>query len=109
MEEFLKTSNKVANINITNRELIQLIKNESEFNYLASLHDCREKHQENENQFQKCILQSICPNETQQFNTCVKANKQNTQLCINDFFKLQDCMRYNTNKFLSIMQKVNKI
>jgi hypothetical protein len=109
MDEFLITSNKVANINITNRELIHLIKNESEFNYLATLHDCKERNESDDAKFQKCVLQSICPEETQNFNNCVKTNKQNTHLCINDFFKLQDCMKYHTNRFLSIMQKVNKI
>ena len=109
IEEIVTTSKKIANINITNKELINLLKNENEFNYLANLHNCNEKHIDDNDQFANCILTSVCPEETSNFKNCVKYNKDNSHKCVNDLFKIQDCMRHNTNCFISIIQKTNKI
>jgi hypothetical protein len=109
LEEIANTSRKIAEINITNRELIELLRYEEVFNYVSNLQQCRSNNVDNNDKFTNCIFNSVCPEETDLFKKCVKKYKDKTYKCYEQLISIQDCMKVYTNTFIAIMEKVNRI
>jgi pantothenate kinase type III len=108
IEEITNTSRKISEINITNRELVKLIRYEEVFNYVTNLHECRSKNPDKNDQFTNCVLSSVCPHQTEEFKNCIKKNKNNSQLCLDPLLDIQNCMKIYTNAFISVIQNSNK-
>lgn len=105
IENLVSIQRKMANINLTNIEIMQVLKYEHLNAYIGSLHECHEKHSDNDEKFINCILGTTCPTDIKDFTECRNKNKANLQVCVPYVIKLEDCMKYHSNSFLSILEK----
>lgn len=105
IQNLLEINKKFLAINYSNRESIEIAKNNKAFNYISKLHDCYESNEENEKKFFHCIINNICPEETSSFMKCQSKNQNNLSVCAPSLLSLEDCMTKNINNLLSVLSK----
>ena len=103
----IEINRKIAKLNYTNSEILELVKHPSVINYVNKLLEC-ETNNKTDNDFLKCFLISSCPEELNQFQICQKANANNQALCGLKLLELEQCMKKYPNNVLSILEQTNK-
>jgi len=106
IEQLIEINRKIAKLNYTNSEVLELLKNSTTINYVNKLLEC--DNNKNDTDFLKCFLISSCPDELNQFQVCQQKNSSNPSVCGLRLLELEQCMKKYPNNVLSILEKTNK-
>ena len=106
IDEIVSINRKLANINYTNSEIVDIIKSDDSVNLLNKVVECEKQFPDDNNQFLNCCS-SVCPTELQNFRECVKINKGQLGDCIADSMKFEKCMTGLSSRLLMILAKNN--
>jgi hypothetical protein len=104
-DNILETNKRIVGLNFTNSESLNIIKDDKVSEYMIKLSECYEKHSENDNNFFRCIIKSVCPEPTESFIKCQKENPNNIQECAPILLNLEKCMKSYSNRTLEIIRK----
>jgi len=107
IEQLIDINRKIAKMNYTNSEVLELLKNDSVINYVNKLFECELNHK-SDSEFLKCFLISSCPDELTQFQKCSQINQENPGVCSLKLLELEQCMKKYPNNVLSILSKTSK-
>jgi hypothetical protein len=106
LDDIANTNRNISEINLTNKELIKLLRYEEVFNYVSNLQQCRTNNPDNHDKFTSCILSSTCPHQTEAFKKCINLNKGKHHHCMDQLLEVQTCMLEYTNVFTAIIRNV---
>ena len=107
-ENILEINRKIVTINFTKSESAQIIKDEKVSDYMIKLSDCYEKFSNEDSNYFKCVIKSVCPEQTESFLQCQKENQKNHQVCAPILLHLEKCMKSHSNRALEVIKRANK-
>jgi hypothetical protein len=107
-ENILDINKKIVTINFTNLESLKIIKDEKVSDYMIKLSDCYEKFTGDDQKYFQCILNSVCPEQTESFLQCQKENKSNISVCTPILLHLEKCMKSYSNRTLELLKRAKE-
>jgi hypothetical protein len=78
IDNIVAINRKLAEIDFTNLETLQFLKNANTANYLVTIKECYEKHPEDNAKYFVCVVNKECPKQLKNFQECQKKSKEVT-------------------------------
>jgi hypothetical protein len=109
VENLITLNKKLVEINYSNTEVIEILRNKDTSKYMNSIQQCKEKFEEDDKKFFYCIIEKNCPAETNAFLHCQKNNKQNLALCASALISLENYMTAHSTNLLMAIEKAKTV